>query len=95
MPSKKSTTRASSSSDDASSCLRKWATRGVIAFVVYLVCSFLDRTNVGNARLYNLEEDLGMTNHQYNQGLAVFYATYIARYAHSLRDLPPCEEEND
>lgn len=44
------------------------------------LCSFLDRTNVGNARLYNLETDLGMSDHQYDQGLAVFYATYIARY---------------
>ncbi|KAH8681725.1 putative MFS transporter [Xylariales sp. PMI_506] len=42
------------------------------------LCSFLDRTNVGNARLYNLETDLGMTDHQYDIGLAVFYATYIA-----------------
>jgi hypothetical protein len=46
---------------------------------VLFLCSFLDRTNVGNARLYNLEADLGMSNLQYNQGLAVFYATYIAR----------------
>jgi hypothetical protein len=26
-----------------------------------------------------LEKDLSITNSQYNQGLAVFYATYIAR----------------
>ena len=43
------------------------------------LCSFLDRTNVGNAKLYNLENDLGMVGNQYNIGLAVFYATYIAR----------------
>ncbi|OLN94099.1 putative transporter C11D3.18C 5 [Colletotrichum chlorophyti] len=42
------------------------------------LCSFLDRTNVGNAKIIGLEEDLGLTNSQYNQGLAVFYATYIA-----------------
>ncbi len=41
------------------------------------LCSFLDRTNVGNAKLYNLEADLNMADHQYDQGLAVFYATYI------------------
>lgn len=44
------------------------------------LCSFLDRTNVGNAKTYKLEADLGMTDHQYDTGLAVFYATYIARY---------------
>jgi MFS family permease len=42
------------------------------------LCSFLDRTNVGNARILGLEEDIGITNQQYNIGLAVFYATYIA-----------------
>lgn len=43
------------------------------------LCSFLDRTNVGNAKIIGLEKDLNITNLQYNQGLAVFYATYIAR----------------
>lgn len=43
------------------------------------LCSFLDRTNVGNARIIGLEHDLQISNLQYNQGLAVFYATYIAR----------------
>ena len=45
------------------------------------LCSFLDRTNVGNAKIIGLEGDLGLSNQQYNQGLAVFYATYIARLA--------------
>ncbi|TVY43165.1 putative transporter [Lachnellula occidentalis] len=43
------------------------------------LCSFLDRTNVGNAKTYGLETSLGMTDHQYDTGLAVYYATYIAR----------------
>lgn len=43
------------------------------------LCSFLDRTNVGNAKLYGLEKDIGITDNQYDQGLAVFYATYIVR----------------
>jgi len=53
------------------------------------LCSFLDRTNVGNARIIGLEKDLGLSNLQYNQGLAVFYATYIARYVS-----PPNQEFN-
>ncbi|KAI8294801.1 hypothetical protein K4K56_001065 [Colletotrichum sp. SAR 10_98] len=48
------------------------------------LCSFLDRTNVGNAKIIGLEEDLGINNTQYNQGLAVFYATYIARHVISV-----------
>lgn len=44
------------------------------------LCSFLDRTNVGYAKIIGLEKDLHLTNNQYEQGLTVFYATYIARY---------------
>lgn len=32
--------------------------------LLYLI-SFLDRTNIGNARLYGLEDDLGMNDDQY------------------------------
>lgn len=39
--------------------------------------SFLDRTNIGNARLAGLEEDLGMTGLQYNVALAVFFPWYV------------------
>ncbi|KAJ5535019.1 hypothetical protein N7527_001273 [Penicillium freii] len=39
--------------------------------------SFLDRTNVGNAKIIGLEADLSITDHQYDIGLAVFYLTYI------------------
>jgi Na+/melibiose symporter-like transporter len=42
------------------------------------LCSFLDRTNVGNAKTYFLEKDLHMLDTQYQTGLAVYYATYIA-----------------
>lgn len=57
--------------------LWKLDTRILPVLAVLFLCSFLDRTNVGNARLYNLEEDIGITDQQYDQGLAVFYATYI------------------
>ncbi|KAH6667199.1 putative MFS transporter [Halenospora varia] len=42
------------------------------------LCSFLDRTNVGNAKVYNMEADIHITDHQYDTGLVVYYATYIA-----------------
>lgn len=32
---------------------------------------------MGNARLYHLEEEIHITDHQYDIGLAVYYATYI------------------
>lgn len=43
------------------------------------LCSFLDRTNVGNARILGLQDSLHLSDQQYSTGLAVFFATYIAR----------------
>ncbi|KAH6847413.1 major facilitator superfamily domain-containing protein [Chaetomium sp. MPI-CAGE-AT-0009] len=57
--------------------LFKTDTRILPVLSLLFLCSFLDRTNVGNAKIIGLERDLGLTNLQYNQGLAVFYATYI------------------
>ncbi|RHZ55314.1 allantoate permease family MFS transporter [Aspergillus thermomutatus] len=39
--------------------------------------AFLDRINIGNARLMGLEKDLGMTGHEYNIALFVFFIPYI------------------
>lgn len=45
--------------------------------LLYLL-SFLDRTNIGNARLDTLEADLGMSGLQYNHALAIFFPFYVA-----------------
>jgi sugar phosphate permease len=45
--------------------------------LLYLL-SFLDRTNVGNARLANLEADLHMSGLNYNVALAIFFPFYVA-----------------
>jgi sugar phosphate permease len=45
--------------------------------LLYLL-SFLDRTNIGNARLDTLEEDLNLGPLQYNDALAVFFPFYVA-----------------
>lgn len=52
--------------------------RIVPILAILFLCSFLDRTNVGNAQILGLEADLGLTNHQYANGLAIFFAFYIA-----------------
>ncbi|KAF9775902.1 hypothetical protein IL306_005970 [Fusarium sp. DS 682] len=44
--------------------------------LLYLFC-FIDRANVGNARLAGLEADLGLTGNDYNLVLSVFYISYI------------------
>ncbi|KAF2665967.1 MFS general substrate transporter [Microthyrium microscopicum] len=40
--------------------------------------SFLDRSNIGNARLANLERDLHMSGLNYNNALAIFFPFYVA-----------------
>ncbi|KAL3475975.1 major facilitator superfamily domain-containing protein [Aspergillus californicus] len=47
-----------------------------LAALMYLFC-FIDRANIGNARLAGLEEDLDMTGYDYNTLLSVFYISYI------------------
>ncbi|KAK3317730.1 major facilitator superfamily domain-containing protein [Cercophora scortea] len=58
--------------------LFKMDTRIIPVLFLLFLCSFLDRTNVGNAKILGLETDLKISNQRYNECLAVFYATYIA-----------------
>jgi len=44
--------------------------------LLYLV-SFLDRVNIGNARLYGLEEDLGLEGSQFQIAVSLVFVTYI------------------
>lgn len=39
--------------------------------------SFLDRVNIGNARLYHLERDLGLSPTQYQTAISILFVTYI------------------
>lgn len=43
--------------------------------MLYLLC-FLDRGNIGNAKIAGMNADLGLTAHQYSVILTVFFATY-------------------
>ncbi|KAF9732185.1 transporter C1002.16c-like protein 8 [Paraphaeosphaeria minitans] len=42
---------------------------------VYLM-NFMDRVNIGNARLYGLEEDLGLVGSQYQIAVGILFVTY-------------------
>lgn len=44
--------------------------------LLYLFC-FIDRSNIGNARLAGLESDLGMSGNDYNVLLSIFFISYI------------------
>lgn len=39
--------------------------------------SFLDRVNIGNARLYGLEEDLGLSSSQFQVVVSILFVTYL------------------
>lgn len=39
--------------------------------------SFLDRVNIGNARLYGLEEDLNLSSEQYQTAVSLLFVTYL------------------
>jgi sugar phosphate permease len=43
--------------------------------LLYLI-SFLDRTNIGNAKIDGLVKDLHMTDGQYNAALSIFFVSY-------------------
>jgi MFS family permease len=60
------------------SCSTRSSCRILPVLAVLFLCSFLDRTNVGNAKILGLEKDIGVTNSQYANGLAIFFAFYIA-----------------
>lgn len=44
--------------------------------MTYLLC-FLDRTNIGNARLFSLEEDLGLKGDQFQIAVSILFVTYV------------------
>ncbi|KAF2205760.1 putative MFS transporter [Delitschia confertaspora ATCC 74209] len=44
--------------------------------LLYLFC-FIDRANIGNAKLAGLEKDLYLKGYDYNKVLSIFYVSYI------------------
>ncbi|KAI1303787.1 MFS transporter [Xylaria venustula] len=44
--------------------------------ILYLFC-FIDRANIGNARLAGFEKDLGLEGYDFNTVLSIFYVSYI------------------
>ncbi|PKS06826.1 hypothetical protein jhhlp_006902 [Lomentospora prolificans] len=63
---------------DEKKILRKMDLRLIPMLALLYLLSFLDRGNIGNAKIEGLQEDLGMTPDQYNWCLTVFFFTYAA-----------------
>ncbi|KAH7231472.1 hypothetical protein FSOLCH5_015210 [Fusarium solani] len=72
------TTRDSFSHLDEKKILRKMDLRLIPMLALLYLLSFLDRGNIGNAKIEGLQEDLNMTGDQYNWCLTVFFFTYAA-----------------
>ncbi|OGM44914.1 MFS transporter [Aspergillus bombycis] len=56
--------------------LRKLDMRLIPWLSLLYLASFLDRTNIGNAKLDGLQEALHMTDGQYNASLTIFFISY-------------------
>jgi len=57
--------------------LRKIDWRLLPAVGILYLLSFLDRSNVGNARIEGLTDDLHMTGNQYLTGLTLYFIGYV------------------
>ncbi|KAJ3568326.1 hypothetical protein NP233_g5782 [Leucocoprinus birnbaumii] len=57
--------------------VRKLDRRILPILTVFFFLSYLDRTNIGNARVAGLEHDLGLTDRQYKIALTTLYVPYI------------------
>jgi hypothetical protein len=63
---------------DEKAILRKMDLRLIPMLALLYLLSFLDRGNIGNAKIEGLTEDLHMSGAQYNWCLTVFFFTYAA-----------------
>ncbi|KAK3360338.1 major facilitator superfamily domain-containing protein [Lasiosphaeria hispida] len=62
---------------DEKSLLRRLDLRLLPAVGILYLLSFLDRSNVGNARIEGLAGDLNMTGNQYLTGLTLYFVGYV------------------
>ncbi|PPQ67032.1 hypothetical protein CVT26_009929 [Gymnopilus dilepis] len=61
---------------DEKAVLRKIDLRVIPWLALLYLLNFLDRGSIGNAKLYNLEGDIGITDRQYLIALTVFFFPY-------------------
>jgi sugar (pentulose or hexulose) kinase len=48
-------------------------------WIMYLL-SYMDRTNIGNAKIAGMGDDLSLTSNQYSVALVVFFGTSLYTY---------------
>ena len=69
--------RSPSSSEADARVLRKCDFYVLPMLYIVYTLSYLDRINIGNARIEGLEKDLGMAGNDYSIALQVFFVPYI------------------
>lgn len=57
--------------------IRKIDIRLIPILCLLLLCAFVDRINIGNARIQGLEASLNMTGNDYSTALYTFFITYV------------------
>ncbi|CAI4213988.1 unnamed protein product [Parascedosporium putredinis] len=57
--------------------LRKMDLHIIPCLILLYLMSYIDRANIGNAKIEGMNEDLGLTGNQYNVVLSIFFVTYI------------------
>ncbi|KAF7336987.1 MFS domain-containing protein [Mycena venus] len=75
------TTDSSSDATDSVSERTVWfkIDRWIIPVItIFYLLSFLDRTNIGNARIAGLQKDLNMSNKEYTIALTLTYVAYVS-----------------
>jgi len=75
---KRASTMSKEYTDEEEAAVVRKLDRKLVMFLgaLYLL-SFLDRSNIGNARIAGLEKDLSLSSAQYDWLLTAFYITYI------------------
>ncbi|KAI9842631.1 MAG: hypothetical protein M1837_006998 [Sclerophora amabilis] len=63
--------------DEERTVIKKFDRRVVLFMAVLYMLSFLDRSNIGNAKVAGLTVDLNLSSAQYEWLLTAFYITYI------------------
>ncbi|OJD27884.1 hypothetical protein ACJ73_00722 [Blastomyces percursus] len=58
-------------------CVRKIDWRLPPVLMILYLCAYIDRANIGNAKIEGLLEDLHMSGSQYNIALAIFFVPYV------------------
>ena len=71
-------TRESFADIDEKKLLRKMDLRLIPMLTLLYLLSFIDRGNIGNAKIEGLAEDLHLTGAQYNWCLTAFFLVYCA-----------------